>query len=108
MKKAALPFALAILTFSCSTSPDPAAAPAKETLGVGNIVRLDPAFDALVPRDAYIEELAGGFQFTEAPVWRPQEQHLWFSDAMANLVRQWSLNLGATIPLHHPWAPNDG
>jgi gluconolactonase len=40
-----------------------------------------------VPRDAQIEKLAGGFQFTEGPVWRPQEQHLWFSDVMANVVR---------------------
>jgi len=108
MKKAALPFALAIVTVGCSTAPDPATAPAKETPGVGSIVRLDPAFDALVPPDAHIEKLAGGFQFTEGPVWRPQEQHLWFSDVMANVVRQWSANGGATIALQHAGADNDG
>ena len=32
------------------------------------IVRLDPAFDALVPPDARIEKLAGGFTFTEEQV----------------------------------------
>jgi gluconolactonase len=112
MMKPALPFALAILTVGCSTSPDPAPAPAKEAVGVGsgvgNIVRLDPAFDALVPRGAHIEKLAGGFQFTEGPVWRPQEQHLWFSDVMANVVRQWSANGGATIALQHAGADSDG
>jgi gluconolactonase len=107
MKKA-LPFALAILTVGCSTSPDPAPAPAEKTSGVGNILRLDPAFDALVAQNAYIEKLAGGFQFTEGPVWRPQEQVLWFSDVMANVVRQWSANGGATIALQHAGANQDG
>jgi hypothetical protein len=27
------------------------------------MVRLDPAFDSLVPRDAQTEKVAGGFQF---------------------------------------------
>ena len=36
-----------------------------------SIVRLDPAFDALVPQGAQIEKLAGGFTFIEGPVWRP-------------------------------------
>ena len=31
--------------------------------------RLDPALDAIVPREARIEKLADGFQFTEGPVW---------------------------------------
>src|ERR1700758_2357326 len=108
MKKAVLAFALAILAVGCSTSPDPAPAPAKEVSGVGSILRLDPAFDALVPQDAHIEKLAGGFQFTEGPVWRPQEQQLWFSDVMANVVRQWSANGGATIAVQHAGADSDG
>jgi len=52
----------------------------------GKIIRLDPAFDALVPKDARIEKVAGGFAFTEGPVWRP-EGVLWFSDVPGNLVR---------------------
>ena len=56
---------------------------------MGSIERLDPAFDALVPQDAQIEKLSGGFQFTEGPLWRPDGQ-LWFSDVMGNVVRQWS------------------
>ncbi len=53
---------------------------------VGRIVRLDPAFDRLVPKDARIEKVAGGFQFTEGPLWR-SDGHLWFSDVVGNLVR---------------------
>ena len=57
----------------CSQAP----APVAETHSVGNVVRLDPAFDALVPRDAQIEKVAGGFQFTEGPLWRT-DGRLWF------------------------------
>jgi gluconolactonase len=53
---------------------------------VGSIVRLDPAFDSLVPQSAQIEKVAGGFQFAEGPLWRP-DGHLWFSDVMGNVVR---------------------
>ena len=85
--KAPFVFAVTILTVGCSTPPTPV--PAPETHSAGSIARLDPAFDALVPRDAQIENLAGGFQFTEGPLWRP-EGHLWFSDVVGNVVRQWS------------------
>jgi gluconolactonase len=35
----------------------------------GKIDRRDPAFDALIPKDAKIEKLAEGFKWTEGPVW---------------------------------------
>jgi gluconolactonase len=50
------------------------------------IVRLDPAFDTLVARDAKLEKVATGFTFTEGPLWRP-EGVLWFSDVPGNVVR---------------------
>jgi gluconolactonase len=52
-------------------------------------VRLDSAFDELVPTDARLEKLADGFTFTEGPLWRPSGV-LWFSDVIGNVVRQWS------------------
>ena len=89
--------AAAVLAAGCSTpnkSESPAsgsaASPAGAPPGVGSIQRLDPAFDQMVPKDAVIEKLAGGFTFTEGPVWRPQDQALWFSDVVGNVVRQWS------------------
>ena len=69
---------------ACSKAPPPAQAPAEAT--VGKILRLEPAFDALVPADARIEKLATGFTFTEGPLWRPQGVR-WFSDVPGNLVR---------------------
>jgi gluconolactonase len=76
-------FALAIVLVGCSSAPAPSAA---ESKGVGSIVRLDPSLDSLVPRDAQIEKVAGGFEFTEGPLWRP-DGRLWFSDVTGNLVR---------------------
>src|ERR1039457_5704068 len=81
--------ALYVLSFSvllagCSTAPAPP--PVAESHGVGSIVRLDPAFDTLVPPGAQIEKVAGGFQFTEGPLWRP-DGRLLFSDVTGNVVR---------------------
>ena len=65
-----------------------------------SIVRLDPALDALIPRDAVVEKLAGGFTFIEGPVWRPNGV-LWFSDVVGNVVRQWSPD-GKVIEILRP------
>jgi gluconolactonase len=50
------------------------------------IIRLKPALDALVSKDAKVEKVAGGFGFIEGPLWR-QDGHLWFSDLFENVVR---------------------
>jgi gluconolactonase len=42
------------------------------------IIRVDPALDAVIAPGAVIEKIAGGFGFTEGPLWRNGE--LWFSD----------------------------
>jgi gluconolactonase len=76
----------AVLLAGCSQAPAPAPAAAPEKKGVGSIVRLDPALDALIPKDAIIEKVAGGFSFTEGPLWRADGK-LWFSDVTGNMVR---------------------
>ena len=74
----------------CSTAPAPPPAVEKAApTSMGNVQRLDPAIDALVPKDAQIEKLAGGFTFIEGPLWRPSNA-LWFSDVVGNVVRQWT------------------
>jgi hypothetical protein len=72
MKSLYVIWPLAALLAGCSGAPPPAQGPAAATPGVGSIVRLDPAFDSLVPKDAVIETVAGGFDFTEGPLWRPE------------------------------------
>jgi gluconolactonase len=53
------------------------------------VVRLDPALDRIVPPGAVLEKLAGGFRFTEGPVWHP-DGYLLFSDPNANTIYRWS------------------
>ena len=86
IKNIRAPFVLVVSVALIGCSQAPAPAPVAQTHGVGSIVRLDPAFDTLVPKDAVIEKVGGGFQFTEGPLWRP-DGHLWFSDVMGNVVR---------------------
>ena len=70
---------------SSATPAATAAGPSPANV-VGTIERLDPALDALVAPGAVIERVAGGFQFTEGPLWRT-DHTLWFSDVPGNVVR---------------------
>ncbi len=43
------------------------AAPAPTT--TTSVLRMDPALDAIIPKGAVVEKLAGGFGFVEGPLW---------------------------------------
>lgn len=58
----------------------------------GLIVPRAEGFANLVPADARIEKLAGGFQFTEGPVW--WRDKLFFSDIPGDTVYSWSSEEG--------------
>jgi sugar lactone lactonase YvrE len=83
--------AISVLSGACA---------AAETLG--EIERLDPAFDRLVAPEAQIEVLAKGFTWTEGPVWVPQQAggYLLFSDIPRNSVFQWQEGQGVRLFLH--------
>ena len=76
---------------STATAPDEESAP-------GEIIRVDPALDVIVPASAAIEKLAGGFTFTEGPVWMP-DGYLLFSDIPSNVIRKWSPDSPASVYL---------
>ena len=62
---------------------------------MGSVERKDPKFDELVPKDAVIEVLAGGFKWSEGPVWvKDGGGHLLFSDIPNNRVCKWSEKAG--------------
>ena len=61
-----------------------------------DLVRVDPALDAIVPATPTIEKLAEGFQFTEGPVWLP-DGALLFSDPNANRIYRWSPADGLSV-----------
>ena len=53
-----------------------------------DVVRLDPAIDAVLPANPKLFKLAEGFQFTEGPVWT--DGTLLFSDPNANTIYRYS------------------
>lgn len=85
----------AIAAAGCgSPEPEPVAEAPPPDTGAGTIVRLNPALDAIVPADARIEKLSGGFVFTEGPVWVRDGSYLLFSDLRGNRIHKWDQNEG--------------
>jgi gluconolactonase len=64
---------------------------------LGEVVRLDPALDAIVAPDARIEKVAGGFTFTEGPVWDATTGALLFSDPNENAIYRWTEDGGVEV-----------
>ncbi len=54
------------------------------------VVNKDASLDTILPADAKIEKLAGGFLFTEGPVWVREGNYLLFSEPDNNLIYRWS------------------
>jgi gluconolactonase len=65
------------------------------------ILRKDDALDAIVAPGTKIEKLAGGFLFTEGPVWVEDGGYLLFSDPNNNVIYRWSENDGVSIYRTH-------
>ncbi|MGE5841053.1 MAG: SMP-30/gluconolactonase/LRE family protein, partial [Deltaproteobacteria bacterium] len=70
-------------------SPESAAQP--------RIVRFDPRFDRLVPRDAVLEKIADGFAWVEGPVWNRERGFLLFSDVPNNSIFKWKAGEGVSL-----------
>lgn len=61
---------------------------------IGKVVRIDPAFDKLMPENSKIEVLASGFVWSEGPVWVKSAGFLLFSDVPNNVVHKWTQKEG--------------
>lgn len=89
---------------SCYTAPmenktnsAPVSTASTEPNAAVKIVRLDPAFDKLVPADARVEKLVDGHKWTEGPVWNRKEGYLLFSDIPNNAIIKWQEGKGESI-----------
>jgi gluconolactonase len=69
-----------------------AQAPAEPAERPFEIVRVDPALDAVIAPDAKLELLKEGFGLTEGPVWLPEGNSgaLLLSDLTANVIYKWT------------------
>ena len=70
--------------------------PTKTSSTPGDLLKLDPALDAIVPESAQLEKLADGFAFSEGPIW-VHEGYLLFSDIPANTIFKWTSEEGVTL-----------
>ncbi len=61
---------------------------------IGSLDSKDPRFDTLIPKGSKIEVLAGGFTWTEGPLWDKKNKALLFSDTQNNRVFRWSAKSG--------------
>lgn len=95
MRLCLVAFAVLLVVPAISALAQDKAPPAEKPLPktIGKIERLDPAFDKLVPQDAVIEVLAGGFEWSEGPVW--VKDHLLFSDIPHNKIVKYTPGKGA-------------
>jgi gluconolactonase len=76
----------------------PAAIPASSPASI-EILRLDPALDAVIAPGSKIEKVGNGFVFTEGPMWR--EGRLWFSDVPGNKMYAITPDGRSTVLLDH-------
>lgn len=64
---------------------------------MGKIVYEDPAFEKLLSKDAKVEVLASGFDWSEGPVWVTEGGYLLFSDVPKNKVYKWDEKEGLSV-----------
>lgn len=61
---------------------------------MGNVERLDPAFDQLIAPGTQLQKLASGFAWAEGPVWSKSGHFLLFSDVPNNGIFKWEEGVG--------------
>ena len=65
----------------------------------GSVDRFDPAMDRIVAPGVLPEILAGGFSWSEGPLWLPDQEMLIFSDIPENSIYSWSEKEGLKLYL---------
>lgn len=63
------------------------------------IERHDPRLDMIISKDAQVEVLAEGFDWTEGPLWIEDHQMLLFSDIPPNSIYKWTEENGVELYL---------
>jgi gluconolactonase len=81
MKNVIIASSFLVLLIACSK---------KEERTLGSIERIDPALDAIVDKDAKVEIIAEGFEWSEGPLWLKDQNMLIFSDVPKNIVYKWT------------------
>ncbi|HEX5168413.1 MAG TPA: SMP-30/gluconolactonase/LRE family protein [Cyclobacteriaceae bacterium] len=72
---------------------------ASEVKTIGTIERLDPELDHLITKDAVVEIISEGYDWSEGPVWVPQHTMLLWSDVPKNTIYKWTEEKGTEVYL---------
>ncbi|MBD0277751.1 MAG: SMP-30/gluconolactonase/LRE family protein [Flavisolibacter sp.] len=66
---------------------------------IGTIEFISGELNSLIKKDAKVEIVAEGFQFTEGPLWLDKQKMLLFSDVPANTIYKWTEAKGKEVYL---------
>ena len=72
---------------------------AQEYPTTGSIVRLQPELDRIIAPGTLPEILAEGFEWSEGPLWLPEQEKVIFSDIPNNSIFEWSEKDGLKLYL---------
>lgn len=101
---------IGLLAIGCGPSepePDATEAPVAGA-SEGTVLKVSGALDAIVPADYKIEKLAGGFVFTEGPLWvREGGPYLLFSDVRGNAIYKWTPGSTQAVDFKKPVLEGD-
>lgn len=90
---------LALLAGACAMTSHPTAPAGPPPAALPTIGRIhaEPGLDALLDPAARIEQLAGGLDWSEGPVWISPGDYLLLSDVPANTMYRWSERDGLSV-----------
>lgn len=89
-------FAIAVFGNSCNSSGKNENSVYQKT---GHLEKFDAALDAIISPGAEAEIIAGGFDWSEGPLWVEQHKMLLFSDIPPNTIYKWTEEKGKEIYL---------
>jgi len=88
-----------LVAFTCLSLLACAVPPRESHRTLGTIIRTDSRLEKLIPPGAEMEILAGGFEWTEGPVWVKDGGYLLFSVIPDNKICRWKESEGVSIYL---------
>ena len=66
------------------------------SIGLGKVIQSDQELNRILPKDAKLEKLRGGFGLLEGPVWSP-DGFLLFSDMRSHIIHKWIPEAGLSV-----------
>ncbi|UCG28242.1 MAG: SMP-30/gluconolactonase/LRE family protein [Bacteroidales bacterium] len=95
---------IAIIVTGCKNMrtkepPEATDSPEKKYQTTGEVERLSKKLDKIIPADALPEILAEGFEWSEGPLWLPDQKMVIFSDIPVNSIFKWDEDGGLELYL---------